>query len=46
MIGKLVRASELASSAGIDLVIVNAPPNVREVFNITRLGRLFEFECE
>jgi anti-anti-sigma factor len=46
MIEKLLRARESANLAGIDIVIDNASPNVREVFNITKLGELFKFEGE
>lgn len=42
-IGRLVRARKAARVSGVDLVIVNASPNVREVFKITMLGRLFKF---
>lgn len=44
MIETLVRARKAANVSGIALVIVNASPNVREVFRITRLGKLFEFD--
>ncbi len=46
MIGNLVLAHKAAKLAGIDIVIANASPNVREVFKITRLGKLFSFEPE
>jgi anti-anti-sigma regulatory factor len=40
----LVSARTAANRSGIVLVIVNASPNVREVFTITRLDKVFEFE--
>ncbi len=43
-IGELVEARRLAHASGLRLVIVNASANVREVFKITRLSRIFDME--
>ncbi len=45
-IDKLIRARKSAKLAGMDIVIANASPNVREVLNVTKLGKLFRFEGE
>ena len=45
MIAKLIRAQKLAKELGIEIVIVNASANIHEVFNITRLNKVFKFEA-
>jgi len=44
VIETMVLARNAASQSGIVLVIVNASPNVREVFTITGLNKLFEYD--
>ena len=44
LIEKLVRANKKAKSAGVELVLANVSPNVREVFRVTKLGERFHFE--
>lgn len=44
MITQLVVGNKFAKSLGVELRIVNASPNVLEVFKITKLNELFEIE--
>jgi hypothetical protein len=46
MIGKLVLLNKAAKHRGVELKLCDLSPNVLEVFNITRLNRVFHIVSE
>ncbi len=41
MMSTLLRAHRLAASLGVELRLLNVSPNIRDIFQITKLGKLF-----
>ncbi len=44
MIGKLVLFAKNCTAANVDLRLCNINPNVEEVFNLMKLGKVFKIE--
>jgi anti-sigma B factor antagonist len=45
MIGKLVLFGKNCKAAGVDLRLCNINPNVEEVFNLMKLGKVFKIDA-